>query len=263
MIDIHCHIVPGLDDGPSTMEESLAMARMAVADGTTGIICTPHWHPLVWPNEQEAVSQAVVALNCRVQNEGLNLTLWSGCELSLDPSLTQGLKAGQLTTLAGSRWILLELPPTFAPPGIDDFLWSVRQWGYEVILAHPERYVYVQQDPSRLLAWVEMGVTAQITAGSLLGSLGPEIASLCRLLIEHRLVHFLASDGHGSRRRRPLLGRAKAVLADMAGHDIAERLTVSHPWTIIRNQSLDLRDYAPRSFSRKKRPWYLSFLSRD
>lgn len=259
MIDIHCHLLPGLDDGPRNMEEALSMARMAVADGTRGVICTPHWHPLIWPNERTGISQAVAILRNRLKAEGIPLRVWAGSELSLDAELEDRLAGGRLGTLNDGKWVLLELPGAFLPPGIEDFLWLLRQRGHEVVLAHPERYAYIQQDPARLHAWVEMGAAVQITASSLLGRLGPEVASLCRVLLEHRLVHFLASDGHGIRSRRPVLGEASRVAAEVAGGPSARRLVADHPEAVVRGEPLDLRDYAPQALPRKKRPWFKFF----
>ena len=259
MIDIHCHLLPGLDDGPRNMDEALAMARMAVADGTRGAICTPHWHPMIWPNEREGIAQAVAELRNRLDAAGIPLQVWTGSELSLDAELEDRLAGGRLGTLNGEKWVLLELPGTFLPPGIEDYLWMLRQWGHEVVLAHPERYAYIQKDPARLHAWVEMGVAVQITASSLLGRLGPEVSDLCRVLLEHRLVHFLASDGHGTRSRRPVLGEASRVAAEVAGGQSARRLVADHPESVVRGEPLDLRDYAPQALPRKKRPWFRFF----
>lgn len=256
MIDIHCHLLPGLDDGPGTMNESLAMARMAVADGIRGAICTPHWHPMIWPNERNDIVEAVHALRLRLQAEAIPFEIWAGSELSLDTDLEAGLAGGRLATLNGGSWVLLELPGTFLPPGIEDYLWRFRQSGYELVLAHPERYSYILRDPARLHAWVEMGVAVQITAASLLGRLGPEIATLCRVLLEHRLVHFLASDSHGINSRRPLLQEAFEAAVEIVGSHDAMRLVDMHPQTVISNEPLSLEDYAPLSLPNKKRSWF-------
>jgi protein-tyrosine phosphatase len=259
MIDIHCHLLPGLDDGPRSMDETLAMARMAVADGTRGVICTPHWHPMIWPNEREGITQAVADLRARLDREKIALEVWAGSELSLDAELEDRLVGGRLGTLNGDTWVLLELPATFLPPAMEDYLWMLRQRGHEVVLAHPERYSYIQEDPARLQAWVEMGVAVQITASSLLGKLGPEVATLCRVLLEHRLVHFLASDGHGARSRRPMLGQAVRAAEEVAGSQSARRLVADHPESVLRGEALDLRDYAPLALPRKKKPWFRFF----
>ena len=262
MIDIHCHMLPGVDDGPRSMEEAVAMARMAVEDGIQGVLCTPHWHPMIWPNERESVILAVERMRERLDAEGVELKLWAGCELSLDPDLDEGLEGGRLATLNGGSWVLLELPGAVVPPGIDDYLWNFHQRGYRVVLAHPERYDYVQRDPARLFAWVNMGVAVQITASSLLGRLGPETAALCRTLLEHRLVHFLASDSHGVRSRRPLLRSAFLTAAEVVGDVHARRLVEAHPISVLRGEALDVCDYGPIALPARRKRSLFSFFRR-
>jgi protein-tyrosine phosphatase len=255
MIDIHCHVLPGMDDGPASMDKSIAMVRLAVADGIRGAICTPHWHPLFWPNERNAIVIAVETLRLRLQAEDIAFDVWPGSELSLDADLEAGIADGRLATLNGGSWVLLELPGAFLPSGIDNLLLNFLRSGRRLVLAHPERYHFILRDSARLHAWVEMGVAVQITAASLLGRLGPEIATLCRVLLEHRLVHFLASDGHGVENRRPLLREAYIAAAEIMGSDDAWRLVHTHPQAVVRNEPLLLVDFAPLSLPRK-RPWF-------
>jgi len=255
VIDIHCHLLSGMDDGPASMDESLAMVRLALADGIRGAICTPHWHPMFWPNERIAIAIAVETLRRRLQAEDIAFDVWPGSELSLDADLEAGIAGGRLATLNGGSWVLLELPGAFPPSGIDTFLLNFLRSGHRLVLAHPERYSYILRDPVRLHAWVEMGVAVQITAASLLGRLGPEIATLCRVLLEHRLVHFLASDGHGVENRRPLLREACRVAGEIAGIDHAVRLVDTHPQAVIRNEPLPLAGFKPLSLP-KKQPWF-------
>jgi protein-tyrosine phosphatase len=255
MIDIHCHLLFGMDDGPASMDESVAMVRLALADGIRGAICTPHWHPMFWPNERIAIAEAVESLRLRLQADAIAFDVWPGSELSLDADLEAGIAGGRLGTLNGGSWVLLELPGAFPPPAIDAFLLNLLRSGHRLVLAHPERYSFIQRDPARLQAWVEMGVAVQITAASLLGRLGPQIANLCRVLLEHRLVHFLASDGHGVDTRRPLLRDACRIAGEIAGIDDAVRLTDTHPLAVIRNEPLPLSDFAPLSLP-TKRPWF-------
>ncbi|GAB6112520.1 tyrosine-protein phosphatase [Desulfomicrobium salsuginis] len=263
MIDIHCHMLPGIDDGPGTMDDAVAMARIAVDDGIDGAICTPHWHPMIWPNDRAEIVHAVARFQTRLLHEGVAFRVWAGSELSMDASLDAGLDGGLLQTLNGGPWVLLELPGYAPPPGIEDHLQSLRRRGYHVVLAHPERYDYVRRDPARLYDWVSMGVAVQITASSVLGRLGPEMAALCRRLLEHRLVHFLASDSHGVRSRRPLLRQAVDVTGDVLGEREARRLVDDHPLSLLRGEPLDLREYAAIAPLRRKRSWFRFLLERE
>lgn len=259
MIDIHSHILPGMDDGPRTMNEAMDMARMAVEDGIAGMICTPHWHPMLWPNEFQAVCRAVEVMQERLCAEGVALRLWPGSELCLDAAVPQELEEGRLGSLNGRSWTLLELPGAVEPKGLEEFLWDMGQRGFRVILAHPERYDYIRRDPARLHSLISMGVAVQITASSLLGRFGPETTSLCQLLMEHRLVHFLASDGHGIRTRRPLLSQAVRAAAAVVGEAEARRLVHEHPLSVLRGEALDLRGWEPVLPEIRKRPWYAFF----
>ena len=257
MIDIHCHLLPGLDDGPRTMDEAMAMARMAVADGIREVVCTPHWHPMLCPNEGAEIAVAVAVLRERLQVGSIPLQVWGGSELSLDMDLEPGLKEGRLATLNDGPWVLLELPVLFLPRDTERTLTSLLAQGLRVILAHPERYAYVRSDPSRLQGWVEMGLFVQITAASLLGNLGPELVSLCRVLLEHHLVHFVATDAHGASSRRPLLSAARDAAAGIVGPQTAARLVEDNPRAVLAGAPLCLESWAPVPLPHKKRPWFV------
>lgn len=193
----------------------------------------PHWHPMLCPNEGAEIAVAVAVLRERLQVGSIPLQVWGGSELSLDMDLEPGLKEGRLATLNDGPWVLLELPVLFLPRDTERTLTSLLAQGLRVILAHPERYAYVRSDPSRLQGWVEMGLFVQITAASLLGSLGPELVSLCRVLLEHHLVHFVATDAHGASSRRPLLSAARDAAAGIVGPQTAARLVEDNPRAVL------------------------------
>jgi protein-tyrosine phosphatase len=191
-----------------------------------------------------------------LQSESIPLKIWPGSELHLDAELPSMLAEGRLGSLNGGSWLLLELPGRFLPRRIDDYLWRLLQLGYQVILAHPERYSYVLCDPGHLHAWIEMGVTVQITSASLLGRLGPEILTLSQLMLAHRLVHFLASDSHGVHSRRPQLRASLDAATDIMGREDALRLVERHPNAVVMNKPLSLTDFAPMPISKKRRFWF-------
>ena len=184
MIDLHCHLLPGLDDGPKDMAEALVMARLAVKSGIETVVATPHWHPSVWPNGRKTILEAIKDFQGVLARERIHLEVLPGCELSLDADLADGLRRGSLLTLNDTgRWVLLELPGELLPQRLEDFFWDLSTRGYRIILAHVERHPAVASDPERLYYWVQMGVRAQITGSSLLGRLGPDVAALCRRLL--------------------------------------------------------------------------------
>jgi protein-tyrosine phosphatase len=255
MIDLHCHLLAGLDDGPRDLEESLAMARLAVKGGVHTVVATPHWHPALWPNGRRTILEAVKDLEEALRREGIPLEVRPGCELVLDADLADGLGRGSLLTLNDTgRWVLLELPGEILPQRLEDFFWDLSSRGYGIILAHVERHPAVASDPERLYQWVQMGVRAQITGSSLLGRLGPDVAALCRRLLEHHLVHFLASDGHGVRSRRPVLAAAVRAAGEVLGPDAARRLVEDHPRAVLEGK--DVNGPAPVPFKSPRRWWH-------
>ncbi len=263
MIDIHSHILPGLDDGPQEMKDAVAMARLAVKGGIRKMICTPHWHPAVWPNTKNPILNATARFRKALADARVPLEVFPGCELSLEPGLEEKLDEGALLTLNdGRRWVLLELPVEILPQGLEDYFWRIQSRGYRIVLAHVERHPVAAAEPERLYDWVQMGVTAQITASSLLGRLGPEIVEVCINLLEHRLVHFIASDTHGPRRRRPMLAPAVRAAAEILGKETARRLVHTHPQAVLNGRGLDLDEYAPVPIRKRRKSFWARLLGK-
>ena len=210
--EIHFHILPGVDDGPATMEDSLELARLAVRDGTRTVVATPHVRGDFFTDVHE-LPQRVRELNARLRLEGIPLDVIQGAELG--PDLVGTLDARRLEQVAtgpdGARWVLLE-PPFTSLAGALDAAAELRARGYTVVLAHPERSAGVLTSGCKLLREeLAAGSLAQISASSLLGHHGPDAQVAARHLIEMRCAHFLASDAH-SPKRPPSLGVAMDVL---------------------------------------------------
>jgi len=258
MIDIHCHLLPGLDDGPKSLEVALSMARLAVKGGIHTTICTPHWHPMAYPNHRETILEACNIFASELEKAKIPLDVRPGCELSLDTSLEEGISKGSLLTLNdGGRWILLELPSEILPPRLEDYFWYLQGCGYYIIIAHPERHPGLQSDPMRLYRWVKMGIFIQVTASSLLGRMGPKVTAFCRQLLTHRLIHFLGSDAHGIKWKRPILAPAVRVAEDILGQETALRLVTSHPKAVLKGKPLSLDGYQPIPLQTTKRHFSL------
>jgi protein-tyrosine phosphatase len=204
VIDLHCHVLPGLDDGPTTIEESLALARAAHAAGTRTIVATPHvnWRYL---NDAATIARRVEELNTRLAREGVALSIRPGAEIDL--TRIGDIDAGELSKLAlgGSRWLLLE-PPFSAPVvGLDILVSTLRRRQFHVILAHPERCHSFRRDRRALEALIDGGVLASITAGSLVGRFGNEVRRFALDLLRDGMVHNVASDAHDDIRRPPAI----------------------------------------------------------
>lgn len=202
MIDLHCHVLPGLDDGPATIEDSLALARAAHAAGTRTLVATPHvnWHYL---NDAATIARRVDELNARLATEGVALAVRTGAEIDL--TRIGDIDPGELSKLAlgGGRWLLLE-PPFSAPiVGMEILVATLRRRDFRVILAHPERCHAFRRDRRTLEALIDGGVLASITAGSLVGRFGSEVRRFALGLLRDGMVHNVASDAHDHSRRPP------------------------------------------------------------
>jgi protein-tyrosine phosphatase len=232
--EIHFHLLPGIDDGPATMEESLELARLAVRDGTRTVVATPHVREDFFTDVHE-LPHRVRELNARLRLEGIPLTAVQGAELG--PAMVGTLDDRGLEQVAvgppGARWILLE-PPFTSLAGALDAAAELRARGYTIVLAHPERSAGVLTSGCRLLREeLAAGTLTQISVSSLLGHHGSEAQVAARHLVDCRLAHFLASDAH-SARRPPLLGAGMdALLAHGRTFADARRLVETGPRDLI------------------------------
>jgi protein-tyrosine phosphatase len=240
MIDLHAHILPGLDDGPSSLEESIAMARVALAGGTRALATTTHVdnHFALSPADLGA---ARAALTKRLAETGIELELLAGGEIAparladLDDEALRGL------TLGGGPYVLLECPLTPGNAGLDFMVADLQRRGFGVVLGHPERSPALLRDPARLAALTERGALAQVTTGSLIGAFGGVVQRAAISMLEQGLVHVLASDAHDAVRRPPDL-RTGDVLDDAQ----LAWMTVEAPAAIVAGRPLPERPPLPR-----------------
>lgn len=204
MIDLHCHVLPGIDDGPASVEDSIALARVAAAQGTTTIVATPH---VTWdtPNDADTIARLVSELNARLEREGVPLHVRTGAELAITRAVdcTDQELAG--LSLGGGPWVLVE--PPFSPlvAGLETLFDTLTHRGHGVVIAHPERCPAFHRDPDALARLVEAGMVTSITAGSLAGRFGPQVRRFARRLLDDGLAHNVASDAHDAMSRSPLI----------------------------------------------------------
>jgi protein-tyrosine phosphatase len=253
VIDLHCHILPGLDDGAEDWEQSLQMARIAAMDGISGIVCTPHYSHSFPESDRDTVVALVDELQTKLRQEEIALELYPGCELAIDPSLPERIESGELLTINDNRKIVLvEMPAGVIPPNLGRFFWMMQTKGFTPVLAHPERNYFLMQDPSALLEWIEAGIMVQITGSSLKGTFGEQIRSFSLKLLRHRMVHLVASDSHGPATRRPVLSKARAITESVIGPEEAHRIFYEYPAMILRG---DVPNVAPPVPFDKKTPF--------
>lgn len=236
MIDLHCHLLPGIDDGASELAASLAMARIAADDGIRTIACTPHIYPGLFENDSAGIAARVEDLQHRLQAEGIALDLVVGADAHLTPELLGRLQAGTAPTLAGGRYFLLEPPHTVAPPRFAEAVFAFTNAGYVPVITHPERLTWIRQHYAVFAAMVRSGAWMQVTAGSLCGRFGKEAQHFGQKMLDDGFVHILATDAHDPRRRKPLLGEGRRAAEKRVGAEEALRLVVERPQAILDNR---------------------------
>jgi len=218
MIDLHCHILPGLDDGAHDLQESLDMAAMALKDGIDTIVATPHTLDGLYANSREEVSQSVEAFRTALSNRGIEISICPGADVHLCPGMVERIKEGRAVTINNSgKYLLLELPPQNIPPQIKDEIFSLKLNGITPIITHPERHPAIQRDLGILHQLVSMGALAQVTAMSVTGEFGLPIRACAQAMLERRLIHVIATDAHSVESRPPILSRAVEAAADVLG----------------------------------------------
>ncbi|AKQ75121.1 CpsB/CapC family capsule biosynthesis tyrosine phosphatase [Bacillus licheniformis] len=196
MIDIHCHILAGVDDGAACMNDSLEMAKQAAHQGIHTIIATPHHRNGVYEHPKEAILAAVSGLKTRMQKENIPVLITPGQEIRLYGELKRDLERGRLLSLAGTKYLLIELPYHHVPRYAEKVLFDLQLNGYIPIIAHPERNLELMENPDLLYRLVKNGACAQLTCSSLAGRFGRSVKRLARRFLEANLIHFIASDAH-------------------------------------------------------------------
>ena len=233
MIDLHCHLLPGIDDGAPDLETSLAMAKMAAADGIKVVACTPHIMPGYYENAGPQIRADVARLQTRLDEAGIDLRLIAGADVHLVADLVSGLQAGRIQTLGASRYFLFEPPHHIAPPRMEDAVFDVMTAGYHPILTHPERLTWIEAHYEVIKRIANAGAWMQITAGSVTGMFGKRPQYWSERMLDEGLVHVLATDAHNLRRRVPVLSKAVEAVALRLGEDAARDMVVTRPQAVL------------------------------
>ena len=237
-VDIHCHLLPGIDDGAKDLHESLAMARLAVADGISTIVCTPHQCGNYAGNQADTIRRQVDKLQDALDCAQIPLKILPGADVRIESDLVAGLRADQILSLADQqRHVLLELPHELYFP-LEKLHRQLKSEGLTGILSHPERNQGILNQPGLVKPLVEQGVLMQLTAGSLVGTFGDQIQKLSESLLCDGLIHFISTDAHSSNRRRPLLRRAFERAAKLVGEKMAIELCGGNPLLVVQGQEV-------------------------
>jgi protein-tyrosine phosphatase len=254
MVDLHSHILPGVDDGAATLDDAVAMCRMAADDGTDTMVATPHRFDGV--HEDLPVDELRAKLAELQESVGASPRLVLGCELHFTHDIAERLiETREAISINDGPYVLVEFPPFAIPTGCETALYKLTSAGFKPIIAHPERNRAVQEKPERYYNLAELGLLSQIDAASLLGKFGRAAESAARILLECNLVHAISSDTHSPRRRKPGMSRSRAVARRLVGEEAAAAYVDANPRAIV--------DGAPIPFApepvvpRTRRRWLL------
>lgn len=234
MIDIHCHILPGMDDGPKTEERACAMCKIAVGDGMKAIVATPHTGNGVYLNDAKDVLRGVKKLNKLLKEKGIDLTILPGHDAYIRPELIEDIKQGKVLTINDrKKYIVLELPAESVPSYVEGLIIKLKSNGITGIISHPERNYQVQQNLHVIEKLIQAGALLQITAMSLTGGFAAPAQKTAIRLLKRRLVHIIASDAHSEDKRPPVLSLAVKKAAKFIGERNAREMAYTVPLEVI------------------------------
>jgi protein-tyrosine phosphatase len=257
MVDIHHHLLFGLDDGADTIETSVAMARIAVDEGITHVACTPHANSH-FEFDPDTNAQKTGKLRSRLAAEGIPLTLGSGCDFHLSFDNVQRAKIEpRRFSINGLSYVLVEVPDYGLPPGLTETFYELQLAGLTPILTHPERNPTLQNDPGRLKDWLRGGMLIQVTADSLTGHKGRHAQRMAHDLLEKRWVHFLATDAHNTTSRPPRIREAHDMVAQKYGVSYAHALCLTNPLAVFLGKQFEVAEEPRRLFEDVAEPtWW-------
>ena len=244
MYDLHAHILPGIDDGPAAIEDSLDIARIAAENGTRAILATPHRKDVTELSSVPRIRELTAELRRRIHARAIPLTLSLGMENHIDPALPDDAAAGIALTMNRSRYILVEMPffgGIEEHPYVDAALNGLQAQGLTPVFAHPERIESFQRQPELLERYVGMGMLSQLTRGSLLGHWGEEVRQFSLEILRNGLAHILSSDAHSPHPpRTPELGEALKIASQVVGCRKGKAMVIDIPRAILNDRHLSL-----------------------
>lgn len=247
MIDIHTHILAGLDDGPKDWAESIDLARLAVENGITKAVATPHYQFRSRLNGMAEVQERIQVFQALLVENDINLTLFPGNEVFVNSCFSDVLRSGKFITLNDTgRYVLLEIPGEYIPVDMDEIIFGFKVKGVAPVLAHPERNQQVSKNPNLLIKFIECGALIQVNACSLVGKHGSQTARTAEIILINNMAHFIASDMHCPKTRVPLLARAWKKAKALVGDETAERLVSLNPQKAV--SGLEVRIDSPERY---------------
>lgn len=250
MIEIHCHILPSIDDGAATLDDSFQMAKEAADQGIKKIVATPHHKNGHFDNFGQEIIGAVTYLNGKLQEQGIPIEILPGQETRVYGEMVEDLQKGEVLPIVGTRYVLVEFPHNHVPNYARQLLFDLQIAGYIPIIVHPERNSELQENPDKLYRMVKSGALTQVTAGSVLGKTGRRVQQFTDQIIEANLTHFISSDAHDVKKRSFHLRDAYSYVRKQYGKALAYQLTENSELLIL-NQTVH-KELPERIYQKKK-----------
>ena len=240
MIDIHCHLMPGVDDGSKDLDESLAMFENAYTSGVTSMILTPHYIKGTKYNYKNSAKQKIVEiLREALRRMDIDIEVYFGNEAYIDDELPELIKSGEISTLAGSRYLLVELPVNAENKNAGNIFFRLKSNGITPIIAHPERYAYIQQHPEKVREYLKIGCLLQSNYMSLFGKYGKKAKKTLKTLLKSGYISFLCSDIHHSTNEYHLPEAEKKVKKIVKSEEVVQKLFIENAEAVVKNELVE------------------------
>lgn len=254
LVDIHCHLLPGIDDGASDLEASLAMARMSVEQGVDTIVVTPHQLGAFDHNRGDDIRERTAQLQAELERHAIPLRVLPGADVRIEDHMIAGLESGEVVSLGDhKKHVLLELPHELYFP-LEPVLQALKARGMVGVLSHPERNAGLLAQQGLIERLVDGGCLMQVTAGSLVGGFGPDSQAMAERMATRGLIHFLSTDGHSPKRRRPRLGDALHAAERLVGEEAARLWCADNPRAVADGRAVSA---GPVKVAPPRRGWSL------
>lgn len=255
MIDLHSHILPGMDDGPKSTDKALDMCDMAIEDGIKTIVATPHHLNGVYKNERLKILDNIKSFRKIIHERGRDIEILPGSDVHMDADLLGGIKKNEIMTVNNNgRFLLLELPHFFLVEQIKQMIFAIKLKGITLIVSHPERNNTLMEDMNILYDLIEMGTLVQITVGSITGDFGRAVKRNAFALLRLNMVHILATDAHNTSTRPPLLSKALGMISKVTSAEDARKMVSETPAAVIKGVMPSIKEPL-----RKKKSYFMSF----
>lgn len=254
MIDIHCHILPFVDDGAKDMEEAITMAKIACENGIKKIIATPHYIEDEKYNNAEKNTEILNKLNDELKCNNIDVEVFLGNELFITPEAINLIDSKEVATLNNTRYLLIEFPRLDMPVYIENIVYNLRLKGIIPIIAHPERYIKIMEDPNILYNLITKGALTQLNLPSLEGRYGEKVKETAEILVKHDLIHFVGSDAHSSKRATPNVVKGINILKELIDKKRLDKMLYHNAENLLKNEDIEAfipKEYVPMGRFRK------------